>query len=120
MSDALLTAKQRLDRTGQRHIKMFSANRTGDISEHKAVVWLLEKGYEVFINSTCTGPIDLVAVDSETGERILIDVKTRTFNVKNKFSPPRKTDMQLKLGVRMLYYEKIEHKFYWEDDINDR
>jgi len=28
--------------------------------------------------------------------------------------------MQLKLGVRMLYYEKIEHKFYWEDDINDR
>ena len=41
---------------------MFSnTNRTGDISEHKAVVWLLEQGYEVFRNECCSGPIDIIA-----------------------------------------------------------
>ena len=49
--------------------------RKGDISEHYAVTWLWEQGYEVFKNSGCSGAIDLIAMDSE-GNMTLIDVKT--------------------------------------------
>ena len=34
-----------------------------------------DNGYEVFQNSGCTGPIDMIAMDKK-GNTILIDVKT--------------------------------------------
>ena len=63
--------------TGQRHIDVDS-NRKGDLAEYYAVTWLWDEGYEVFKNAGGTGPIDLIACNLETGETLLIDVKTFT------------------------------------------
>lgn len=51
-------------------------NRTGDWSEHKAVTWLWEQGWEVFKNCGKTGSVDLIAL--KDGELRKIDVKTLT------------------------------------------
>ena len=51
-------------------------NRTGDITEHKAIVWLLDQGYEVFHNVSCVGPVDIIVMSKETGKILKVDVKT--------------------------------------------
>ena len=51
------------------------SSRKGDFAEYYAVTWLWDKGYEVFQNSGCTGPIDMIAVDKK-GISTYIDVKT--------------------------------------------
>ena len=40
------------------------SNRKGDFAEYYAVTWLWDNGYEVFQNSGCTGPIDMIAIIS--------------------------------------------------------
>ena len=50
-------------------------NRKGDLAEYYAVTWLWDQGYEVFQNSGCTGPIDMIAMTKQ-GDVTLIDVKT--------------------------------------------
>jgi hypothetical protein len=52
-----------------------SPSTKGAIAEMKASMWLMERGYEVFRNVTPDGPVDLVALDMESGQSILIDVK---------------------------------------------
>ena len=52
-----------------------NTNRKGDFAEYYAVTWLWDQGYEVFQNSGCTGPVDMIAMDEE-GNILLIDVKT--------------------------------------------
>ena len=48
--------------------------RKGDFAEYYAVTWLWDQGYEVFQNSGCTGPVDMIALK---GDKVtLIDVKT--------------------------------------------
>jgi len=80
-----------------RHIK--SHSRKGDIAELKAVTFLLEKGYEVFRNCGCDGPVDIVAIDEENNVS-LIDVKTLVGNYATK----QRTSKQKKLGVKILGY----------------
>ena len=41
------------------------SNRKGDFAEYYAVTWLWDNGYEVFQNSGCTGPIDIIAMDKD-------------------------------------------------------
>jgi len=94
----------------------FSANRSGDLTEHKAVVWLLEKGYEVFRNECCTGPIDIIAINLETKDLLKIDVKTGAiYNTKDgirKINCQRKlTELQKELDVKILMYDKENNKF---------
>ena len=50
-------------------------NRVGDMAEHYAITYLWDKGYLVFKNCGCTGPIDIVAIDPK-GNIKLIDVKS--------------------------------------------
>ena len=50
--------------------------RKGCVSEHKAMVWLIEQGYEVYENISAEGPFDLIAI--RPGETIYVDVKTVT------------------------------------------
>ena len=59
------------EKTGQ---KPTSPSRIGDLAEHYAITYLWDKGYHVFKNCGCTGPIDIIAIDSE-GKIKLIDVK---------------------------------------------
>ena len=58
-----------------KHTKHTEDSRKGDMAEFYAVTWLWDNGYEVFQNSGCTGPIDMIAMDKK-GNIKLIDVKT--------------------------------------------
>lgn len=94
-------------------------NRKGDFAEYYAVTWLWDNGYEVFQNSGCTGPIDMIAMDKK-GNILLIDVKTTHSNNNNDKQPNCKktrTKLQQKLGVKLLGFNHdtrelkfIEHK----------
>ena len=79
-------------------------NRKGDFAEYYAVTWLWDNGYEVFQNSGCTGPIDMIAMDNK-GNILLIDVKTTHSNNNNDKQPNCKktrTKLQQKLGGKLL------------------
>ena len=116
-----------------KHIKMkqikLSPPRKGDFAEYYAVTWLWDKGYEVFQNSGCTGPIDMIALKGD--EVILIDVKT--FRERNRSSETKqngnfiygknlepshnRTKKQIKMGVKILGFNPhtrelrfIDHK----------
>lgn len=52
------------------------SNTYGAILELRAAAWLMEHDYQVFMNVKGTGPADMVAWDSKTGEIRIIDVKT--------------------------------------------
>lgn len=101
-----------------KHIKHKEDNRKGDMAEYYAITWLWDQGYEVFHNSGCTGPVDIIAMDKE-GKLILIDVKTATTHsdysntdkVKEhlQVTAPR-TKVQQKLGVKLLSYNPHTRK----------
>ena len=97
----------------------FSANRSGDISEHRAVVWLLKQGYEVFRNECCTGPIDIIAVNTETKELLKIDVKTGAIYIcgdgTRNVTHGKLTETQKKLDVKLLSYDKERDTFIFID-----
>lgn len=57
----------------------FSASRKGDLAEHMAICWALQEGYEVFHNTCCSGPIDIVLID-RSGKIIFVDVTGISFN----------------------------------------
>jgi hypothetical protein len=83
-------------------------NRKGDFAEYYAVTWLWDQGYEVFQNSGCTGPIDMIAIKDK--ETTLIDVKTyheRSGSQKgqwNDCSGGGRTKQQKQLGVQILAF----------------
>ena len=96
-----------------------SPSRKGDLAEYYAVTWLWDNGYEVFRNSGCDGPIDIIAMDNK-GEIILIDVKTgsqdKRYNDLHS-SHKSRTEKQIKLGVKILLFSPatrelrfVEHK----------
>ena len=86
-----------------KHIKDLS--RKGDFAEYYAVTWLWDKGYEVFQNSGCSGPVDMIAMDKK-GEPLFIDVKTAQND--KKFPSLRSknplTAKQQKLKVKILLF----------------
>ena len=83
----------------------FSEKRKGDISEIEVCHLLLEKGYEVFRNISCVGFADIVAIHTETKEKILIDVKTPTIYTTTdgttKFRTNKLSDAQVELGMKV-------------------
>tara|TARA_R110002012_G_scaffold81295_5_gene205746 strand:- start:1575 stop:1883 length:309 start_codon:yes stop_codon:yes gene_type:complete len=83
-------------------------SRTGDFAEYYAVTWLWDNGYEVFQNSGCTGPVDMVAID-KNGKTILIDVKTKSKDKRYKSmkatSGGGRTKKQIELGVQILAFD---------------
>ena len=99
-------------------IKDTEDNRKGDMAEYYAITWLWDQGYEVFHNSGCTGPIDIIAMDKE-GNLTLIDVKTATthsyYNHTDKVKEHLqvcavRTKLQRQLGVRLLSYNPHTRK----------
>ena len=91
-----------------KHIKNTNNNRKGDFAEYYAVTWLWDNGYEVFQNSGCSGPVDMIAMDKK-GKILLIDVKTAQPNYRDntgnkvQFKTGR-TKQQEKLGVKFLMF----------------
>ena len=105
-----------------KHIKkkIMNIKRKGDFAEYYAVTWLWDHGYEVFQNSGCTGPVDMIAMNKK-GDMELIDVKTfkkQKHGYQHMSNLPRsRTKKQVKLGVRILGFNPetrelrfVEHK----------
>tara|TARA_R100000988_G_scaffold33020_1_gene16665 strand:- start:1605 stop:1955 length:351 start_codon:yes stop_codon:yes gene_type:complete len=95
--------------TGVKHTKKELNNkRKGDFAEYYAVTWLWDNGYEVFQNSGCTGPIDMIAMNKK-GEVTFIDVKTfkpqTTGNKLSSSTAHSRTKKQVKLGVKILGFD---------------
>ena len=89
-----------------KHInKIKSKSRKGDFAEYYAVTWVWDKGYEVFQNSGCSGPVDMIAIDKK-GNTIFIDVKTATTsqNSNNLCNTQVRTKKQIKLNVQILSF----------------
>ena len=96
------------------------ASRVGDITEIKAVAWLMEQGYEVFRNAGCTGPADIVVWDIESGVLTPVDVKTLTpFLCKDggmSYVPPKPKYE----SVFYLLYLKHLDQFVWHKDFDSK
>jgi len=99
-----------------RHIK--DRSRKGDLAEYYAVTWLWDNGYEVFKNTGCSGPIDLISI--KDGEITLVDVKSMSINynltTENNTVYRNKrvrTKAQEKLGVRLLSFNPKTRKLKW-------
>ena len=109
---APLQASTKWEEAGQKHTE-FNKSRKGDFSEYYAVTWLWDKGYEVFRNAGCSGPIDLIAYHQETEEIVLIDVKTffqdKESGIWNRASDGR-TKLQKELGVVLLCFDPSTRK----------
>ena len=84
------------EKIGLKHI---SPQRKGDIAEHHCIAWLWSKGYEVFKNSGQTGAVDLIALNVDSGELMLVDVKSYKDGRLSSRTPTQK-----KLGVKYLHY----------------
>lgn len=84
--------------------KVTDPNRIGDIAEFYAVTWLWDNGYEVFVNSGSTGPVDMICVDKE-GNVKFIDIKSnRNTNLTGR------SDIQKKLNVQYLHFHPDTRK----------
>lgn len=91
------------------------ASRLGDITEHRAINWLWEQGFEVFKNCGCSGPVDLIAMDKD-GKIILIDVKLAAKSYTLDSAPYRTTcrsQLQKDIGVHLLMYRPELKDFHW-------
>ena len=93
-------------------------SRKGDLGEYYAVTWLWDNGYEVFKNTGCSGPVDLIAM--KKGETTLVDVKTMSIDYYNKnktkvvyMNKRVRTKAQKKLGVRFLAFHPKTRKLKW-------
>lgn len=76
-SDVHLQENTKLELTGQRLTNHHPlGSRKGELSELIATTWFWDRGWEVFRNSSSTGPVDLIVL--KDGELILIDVKTQS------------------------------------------
>lgn len=80
-------------------------SRIGDVAEFYAVTWLWDKGYEVFPNAGCTGPVDMIAMKGD--EVLLIDVKTGAMAdgcVASMSKTTNRTPLQKEMGVVILQF----------------
>lgn len=94
-------------------------NELGAINEMKAVIWLIEQGYQVFTNIKGTGPADMVAWEPQTNKTIVIDVKTmRLYQKKDgtlqyNSSIGDENDKRRKPFVSYLGYCPEDNTFRW-------
>lgn len=100
------------EESGVKHIKKkINPSRKGDMAEYYAVTWLWDQGYEVFQNSGCSGPVDMLVMDNK-GDITLIDVKTA--HVYDEKKPVHlkhiRNEKQIKLGVKILAFNPVTRK----------
>ena len=93
-----------LETINMKPIKTKDPSRLGDIAEHYAITWLWDQGFDVFNNSGCTGPVDMIALDRE-GDMLLIDVKTE-----KGWNTGYRSPLQKQLGVKILCFNPKERK----------
>jgi hypothetical protein len=86
---------------------MDEKQQKGIASELIAEYYLTKAGYFVYTKKSVQSPVDLVAINPETSEVLLIDVKTASIRMtgENKGHTIRRvlSDEQKRLGVCFLY-----------------
>ena len=89
-----------------------SASRIGDVTELELCYHFLNSGYEVFRNVSCTGPVDFITLDTNSGQLTMYDSKTANVHTKKD---GRKvvylsniSEKQKELGVNLI--SKYENK----------
>ena len=87
------------------------SSRLGDIAEHYAITYLWDKGYNVFKNSGCTGPVDLIAIDKK-GKPLYIDVKT-VRKERPHWRGSKRTDEQKKMKVQLLQFNPADRSLHF-------
>ena len=87
------------------------SSRLGDIAEHYAITYLWDQGYNVFKNSGCTGPVDLIAIDKK-GKTLFIDVKT-VRKERTHWSGRKRTAEQKKMGVQLLQFNPADRSLHF-------
>ena len=89
----------------------------GALHEMKAVVYLMEQGYQVFTNIKGTGPADLVAWCPKTNETLVIDVKTMRIYLKadgtKQYHSSLGTGKRKKPFVKYLGYCPDDNSWMW-------
>ena len=98
-------------------MKELSCVEKGLISEDKASIWLIKNGYYVFIRKQEGIPIDLVAVNKESGDVLKIDVKSISFRKTGKIGTKINRVLkphQKQLGIKLMYvHENGECNLKW-------
>lgn len=90
-----------------------SPSRVGDISEMDICLRFMRDGWEVFRNVGSSGPIDLVVVNTTSGNVMLLDSKTPTVNHRKDgittIQAGKLTDEQKNMGVKLIaaYQDKV-------------
>lgn len=82
----------------------------GSKAELQAIIWLLDKGYDVFSNVSSHGYIDLIAINTSTMEICYFDVKTAIKYTNRDGSEgrgkPRLTKEQIARNIKTIYVYK--------------
>jgi Holliday junction resolvase-like predicted endonuclease len=81
----------------------------GMTAEFQAAQWLIGKGYNIYWRTRDCDPIDFVAVNTNNGEVLKVDVKTAS--IRKTWKPGtliarKETKYQQILGVKILYVFK--------------
>ena len=96
---------------------MADCSTLGAMAEMKATIYLIGLGYDVFKNTSPSGPADLVAWSRHSGEIMLIDVKTIRQRVmadgRVGYNPFPKVKHDL---VRHLGYCPETDEFFWSEN----
>jgi Holliday junction resolvase-like predicted endonuclease len=87
---------------------MHETHARGALSEMVAAAKLIREGWHVFTNVAGSGLIDLIAVNPETGETKLYDVKTKSYRSDGSLIYRVPSPQQKAIGVEIYLVDRID------------
>jgi hypothetical protein len=106
---------------------VFDVNVKGDIGEYIAIIALEAKGFYVFRNAFCVGPVDIIALCPRTLTPTLFDVKCVDVVEKadsltgNLHIKPRRRgrlpSFQREAGVELIFVSRVHRKAWLESEL---
>ena len=91
----------------------------GYLGEQLAMAWLLKNGYWVFKNLAPQGPVDCVAINQETLQVLLVDVKVLSKHKGGHTRSKILNDKQKQMGVRILYVDVDKFECRWKQRLDN-
>ena len=91
-------------------------HQRGSYSEMLAAAELIRQGYEVLFNIADNGLVDIVALNVDTGEVKLYDVKTKSYRKDGSMVHRVPKPRQKKIGVEIYYVDRFDMESLNEDN----
>ena len=91
----------------------------GYLGEQLAMAWLLKNGYWVFKNLAPQGPVDCVAINQETLQVVLVDVKVLSKHKGGHTRSKILNDKQKQMGVKILYVDVNKFECRWKQKLDN-